>query len=318
MGSVFKRGETWWMKFKSPDGDWTAQGTSAQAKSEAKALLVEVERQVERKRLGLDPRTLNPEHWTVGDLLRWWLDEYSYHQASQGRNASAIGVHLLGAALAGKKLEHVAPADIEELLQSKHGDLGPGTINHLRRYLVRAFNKARKRGKWLGVNPAESVEVRRVPETVVTILSPEQVFPFFKVLRVEDRPLMATAILSGLRKGGSAACRSRISTSPGASSRSGAATSGRFPRAPSSAWCGSRRNSCPFSSSPPRPRSATGSSRGRGARCVRRPGSRRRSYSRPSSGRASSTATRTSAGGRAAVTRRSTRTGSCVTAPPTA
>jgi integrase len=201
MGSVFKRGETWWMKFKSPDGDWTARGTSALTKAEAKALLVEVERQVERKRLGLEPRTLNPERWNVGDLLRWWLDEYSCHHASHGRNASALRVHLLGAPLAGNKLEHVAPADIEELLQSKQGDLGPGTINHLRRYLVRAFNKARKRGKWLGANPAEAVEARKVPETVVTIMAPEQVFPFFKVLRMEDRPLMATAILSGLRKG---------------------------------------------------------------------------------------------------------------------
>ena len=36
---------------------------------------------------------------------------------------------------------------------------------------------------------------------MVTILAPEQVFPFFKVLRVEDRSLLATAILSGLRKG---------------------------------------------------------------------------------------------------------------------
>ena len=201
MGSVFKRGEVWWMKFKSAGGEWSAVGTRAQTKAEAKALLVEVERHSERQRLGLEPRTLNPDRWTVGDLLRWWLDEYSSHHAAHGRNLSTVRKHLLGSALAGKKLEHVASADIEELLQAKHGDLGPGTINHLRRYLVRAFNKARKRDKWRGTNPAEAVDTRKVPETVVTILAPEQVFPFFKVLRVEDRPLLATAILSGLRKG---------------------------------------------------------------------------------------------------------------------
>lgn len=35
----------------------------------------------------------------------------------------------------------------------------------------------------------------------MTILAPEEVLPFFEVLRLEDRPLMATAILTGLRKG---------------------------------------------------------------------------------------------------------------------
>ncbi len=201
MGSVFKRGEVWWMKHRTAAGEWAAKGTGARTKSEAKALLVEVERQVERQRLGLEPLTRNPEGWTVGDLMRWWLDEYSSHHASHARNVSAIRKHILAAPLAAKRLEHVAPADIEELLQSKQGDVGPGTINHVRRFLVRAFNKARKRGKWNGANPAEDVERRKVPESVVTILVPEQVFPFFQALRVEDRPLMATAILAGLRKG---------------------------------------------------------------------------------------------------------------------
>ncbi len=51
------------------------------------------------------------------------------------------------------------------------------------------------------MNPAEAVDTRKVPEAVVTILAPEEVLPFFEVLRLEDRPLMATAILTGLRKG---------------------------------------------------------------------------------------------------------------------
>jgi hypothetical protein len=46
-------------------------------------------------------------------------------------------------------------------------------------FVVRAFNRARKAGRWHGANPAEQVETRKVPETVVEILRPEEVLPFF-------------------------------------------------------------------------------------------------------------------------------------------
>ncbi len=201
MGSVFRRGAVWWIKFKSPTGAWSAQPTRAQTKAEAKGLLVEVERRAERQKLGLEALTRNPERWSLADLVRWWLEEYSRHHASHGRNVSVIRKHILAAPLAAKQLEDVAAADVEGWLQSKEGEVGPATINHLRRFVVRAFNKAKKRGKWLGANPAELVEQRKVPETVVTILAPEEVLPFFAALRVQDRPLFATAILTGLRKG---------------------------------------------------------------------------------------------------------------------
>jgi integrase len=74
-------------------------------------------------------------------------------------------------------------------------------VNHVRRFVVRAFNKARKAGKWHGENPAEAVDRRNVPETVVNILAPEEVFPFFSVLELDQRPVFGTAILTGLRKG---------------------------------------------------------------------------------------------------------------------
>lgn len=58
-------------------------------------------------------------------------------------------------------LEHVTPAEIEGLLQSKQGDLGPQTINHLRRFLVRAFNKAIKRGSGSArIRPRRSIRGR--------------------------------------------------------------------------------------------------------------------------------------------------------------
>jgi integrase len=201
MGSVYRRGDVWWIKFKDALGEWKPSATRAQTKAEAKAVLVEEEQRVERQRRGLEPVTRNPERWTLGDLMRWWLDTYSRHLAAHVSNESVVTRHILSAAISAKPLEHVAAADIEQLLQSKEGQVAPQTVNHVRRFLVRAFNKARKAGKWHGENPAEQTDQRFVPETIVNILAPEEVFPFFTALEVEQRPVFATAILTGLRKG---------------------------------------------------------------------------------------------------------------------
>jgi len=164
-------------------------------------LMREKELEAERQRLGLAPVSLNPRGWTIGELMQWWLDTYSRHQEAHDKNVATVRNHIIRSPLAAKRLEHVIPGDIEKLLQSKEGGLAPGTINHVRQFLVRAFNKARRAGEWFGANPAEEVETRRVPETVVEILKPEEVVPFFLQLDLDQRVVFAAAISSGLRKG---------------------------------------------------------------------------------------------------------------------
>jgi len=133
--------------------------------------------------------------------MRWWLGTYSRHLASHESNEGTVRNHILSAAMSGKLLEHIQPGQVEELLQSKEGRLAPATINQVRQFLVRAFNKARKAGKWFGANPAEDVDTRRVPETVVNILAPEEVFPFFAALSPGHRLVFAAAIFTGFRNG---------------------------------------------------------------------------------------------------------------------
>jgi integrase len=201
MGTVFPYKNGWRFKFKDATGAWRTVTSKARTKTEARSELHEKEVEVERQRLGLVPRAINPEHWTVAQLMRWWLDTYSRHQAAHESNEGTIRCHILCAPIAAKLLEHVQPGDVEQLLQAKEGQLSPGTINHIRQFLVRGFNKARKAGKWFGQNPAEDVDTRRVPESVVNILAPEEVFPFFAALSPDQRPVFAAAIFTGFRKG---------------------------------------------------------------------------------------------------------------------
>ena len=162
----------------------------------------DIEERVYRERRGLAPRTLNPEGWTVGDLMRWWLEEYSSRSAAHGSNAGSIRAQILSSPVADKRLEHVRRGDIEALLVAKERDgFSPQTVNHVRAFLVRAFNRAKKADKWLGGNPAEETDTRRVPERIVEILTRDEVLPFFAALVPQQRPVFAAAIMTGLRKG---------------------------------------------------------------------------------------------------------------------
>ena len=201
MGTVYGYKQGWRFKYKDAAGKWQTVTTKAETKAQAKSQMREKELEAERQRLGLAPLSLNPEGWTIGELMHWWLDTYSAHRESHEKSIGTVRNHIIESPLASKRLEHVIPGDIEQLLQSKAGALAPGTVNHVRQFLVRAFNKARRAGKWFGSNPAEEVETRRVPENVVDILKPEEVVPFFMQLDVDQRVVFAGAISSGLRKG---------------------------------------------------------------------------------------------------------------------
>ncbi len=74
-------------------------------------------------------------------------------------------------------------------------------MNHLRGYLSRAFNAANKLGRYAGPNPIVAVSKRRVPRGLPEYLKHTEVLPVLAALDSAWRPLFATAIYAGLRKG---------------------------------------------------------------------------------------------------------------------
>jgi integrase len=132
--------------------------------------------------------------------MQWWLDTYSIHMPAHTKNVGTVKCHIVASPIADRALERVTKGDIESLLQSKQGALAPQTINHIREFIVRAFNKAAEADKWFGDNPAEVVKPRKVPDPHHDILTPEEVMPFFAALAPGERPIFAAAIFTGLRK----------------------------------------------------------------------------------------------------------------------
>ncbi len=201
MASVYQRGNTWCVRYRNARGKWCSQASTAATKTEARRLAGELERRAERQRLGLEPMPIEDGGGTLGELVQWWLDTYSKSSASHGRNCSTLKCHVLSSTLAELRLAEVTSGQVETFLQERSDHLSPQSVNHLRRFLHAIFNKARECDRFAGPNPISPVRKRKVPKRLPDFLRAEEVPRVFDALSSQHRPLFATAVYTGMRKG---------------------------------------------------------------------------------------------------------------------
>ncbi len=200
MASVFRKHGKWYVKVKQVDGRWVPQPTTATTKSEAKGLALELERKVERQRLGLEALPSGCT-LTFGHLVQWWLETYSKPMSSHSRNESYARRHLMSSVLAMLPVPRVAASDIETFLQSKVGALSPKSINNLRGYIQSIFSCATRAGQFNGPNPVTDVRKHKVPKRKPRFLEAHEALQVLNALAPRWRPLFAAALFTGLRKG---------------------------------------------------------------------------------------------------------------------
>ncbi len=202
MASVFERSGRWYLRWRDAHGRWVQRASQARTKAEARRLAEDVERQTERQRKGLEPVTPEGGGSTVVQLLQRWVA--TRLDASSARSdAYVIRKHFLESALGKIPVGRLRAPDVENFLSAKRAEgLSPQTVNHLRGFLSRAFNVARRRGWWTGLNPVTDVRPLRVPRRLAPdYLRFEEVPLVLGALEARWRPLFATAIYTGLRKG---------------------------------------------------------------------------------------------------------------------
>jgi integrase len=200
---VEKRHEpVWRVSYLDETGRSRTIGTKARTKTEAIRLGSDLERRAERVREGLEVALPKDGGGALSSLLKWWLEAYSAPALSHDRNEAVIRAHLLDSDLGRFPLAQVTAPKIEAYLQEKSAEgLGPQSLNHLRGFLSRAFSAARKVGRYPGSNPVVDVTRRRVPKRKPDYLRAHEVVPVMDALDERWRPLFATAIFTGLRKG---------------------------------------------------------------------------------------------------------------------
>ncbi len=157
---------------------------------------------VDRQRLGLAPRSLNPEGWTVADLMRWWLDTYSRHPRVHESNVGTVRRHILGVAdrreaararPAGRR-RAAPPGEGGRALAGHHQPRppvpGPRVQQGARRREV-ARRRTRPRRSTRAASPSRSSTSSR----------PRRCSRSSPRSAPDQRPVFAAAIFTGLRKG---------------------------------------------------------------------------------------------------------------------
>ena len=209
MASVYFKDNAWYLRYKDEAGRWRACASEARTKTEAKKLAYEKERKAERVRLGVDPAPIDSGNRTVADLLSWWLENFLVGKPSYEKSKSAISCHLLGSPVGTRRAAEVTAGEIERFLEQKRvtpgkkgKPLGPQSLNHLREFMRRAFKAALKERMIGGANPVEEVKRWKVPKRKPDFLRFHEVPIVLEAIRPDYwRPLFATAIYTGLRKG---------------------------------------------------------------------------------------------------------------------
>ena len=199
MACVYERDGVWVLRWKDGAGRWRERRSKAVTKTEANRLASDLERKAERQQLGLEPLPVAAPTTTFGDLLDWWWSEYG--RRLKGKTIKGFVEKHLRSALGRLTLQEVTPGRLEELLNGKADTLKPRTLNALRGIVHRVFELAIRREKWNGVNPAKRVERRKVPKRLPVYLKVDEVPPTLAMLDPGWRPLFATAIYTGMRRG---------------------------------------------------------------------------------------------------------------------
>ena len=200
MASVYLKRDTWYLQVIDALGRRRCVASSAKTKTEAKRLAVDMDRRYERQRFGSEPHDLEDGGGTIDELMEWWIETF-LSQAASDTGTSSIRKHIIGSALGQIRLTAVTPGKIDLFLTEKERVLSGRSVNHLRGYLSRAFTMARRMERFPRPNPVADVPKRKVVKRLPDYLRPHEVPPLLASLRPKWKPLFATAIYTGMRKG---------------------------------------------------------------------------------------------------------------------
>ncbi len=202
MAYVRLKGRKWYICYRDASDALHETPTTATSKTEAKRLAGELERKIERQRLGLDPLP-SDSTTTFWQLCSWWVenrcgarsrDDERYRLQKHVRDAS-LGALLLGK-VTGSALE-------DRFREMETGGAEPGSVNKLRTILGTVIRRATREDPplWTGLNPVERTDPRKSRKRVYQVLAPEEVELVLAHASKNWRGEIAVGVYLALRKG---------------------------------------------------------------------------------------------------------------------
>jgi integrase len=198
MASVYSKHGRYYARWRDAGGRWQRAVTTCRTKKDAQRFAEDLERKAERQARGLEPVPEDLPRFTFSELFDWWWQEYGSKR--RGYDLRFFRKRLLPS-LGKLSLAEVTAARLEGTLQNHADELSSESLNHLRAHVHRIFALAIRRRLWVGGNPASGVERRKVSRRIYETLRAEDVPLLLARLAPRWRPLFATAIWTGMRKG---------------------------------------------------------------------------------------------------------------------
>jgi len=189
--SIYKRKETWWIQFTTPDGRRVQQSAGTQIKQEAQELHDQLKAEAWRvKNLGEKPR-----HTWQEAVIRW-LSESSHKKSIE---TDKIRLRWLHTHLHNSKLDEITKTKIDAIKSAKQNEgVSNATVNRTLALLRSILNRARQDWEWLDSTPS----VRLFPENATRVrwLSHEESDRLIHELPEHLKAMVRFTLSTGLRE----------------------------------------------------------------------------------------------------------------------
>jgi integrase len=189
--SIYKRKETWWIQFTTPDGRRVQQSAGTQIKQEAQELHDQLKAEAWRvKNLGEKPR-----HTWQEAVIRW-LSESSHKKSIE---TDKIRLRWLHTHLHNSKLDEITKTKIDAIKSAKQNEgVSNATVNRTLALLRSILNRAKQDWEWLDSTPS----VRLFPEKAARVrwLSHEESDRVIHELPEHLKAMVRFTLSTGLRE----------------------------------------------------------------------------------------------------------------------
>ena len=189
--ALYKRGPVYWASFTAPDGKRIRCTTGTGDRQKAQEFFDKLKHESWRvSRMGEKQR----HTWDEAALL--WLTEKADKKSIE---SDKVILRFLTPILRGKYLDEITRADIVKIGEERKRATSPSRANRYLALLRAILNRAVKIWEWLDKAPA--VTLYKEPKRRIRYLTPDQIQRLMQELPAHQKPVVAFALLTGLRKG---------------------------------------------------------------------------------------------------------------------
>src|SRR5229473_6388953 len=169
MATAFWRRKKLYIKWTDAGGVRHYEPCSAPTKTETRRIAEALERKAELQRRGHEP-IARDSNLNLSEVCEWWLQNRC-KPARACNERFRLQRHVLSSTLGAMPVRSVTGELIErQFRKMESAGLSAWTVIGLKRLLSTIYRRARKAGLWVGRNPFEDVEPRRIPKRIHTTL----------------------------------------------------------------------------------------------------------------------------------------------------